>query len=65
MIYLPEGKQVQVDLSPYRVPFRVRWLDPSQGGRTRAEDVQGGEQVTLTSPWDAGDAVLVLRRLSR
>jgi len=60
IIYLPQGKQVQVDLTPFDVPFRVRWLDPSQGKQLRAEAVQGGKQVRLQSPFGDKDAVLVL-----
>jgi hypothetical protein len=60
IIYLPQGNQVSVDLSAYNVPFEVRWFNPAQGDRERGDDVQGGRQVTLQSPFAASDAILVL-----
>lgn len=60
IIYLPQGNQVRVDLSAHKAPFKVHWLNPAQGNRERGGDVQGGEQVTLQSPFAASDAVLVL-----
>lgn len=65
IVYLPQGKQVQVDLQAFAVPFSVRWLDPGQGKRVRGDNVQGGKQVTLQSPFGDSDAVLVLMRTPR
>jgi hypothetical protein len=60
LIYLPQGKEVRVDLTPSEVPFRVRWLDPSQGKQQRADAIQGGKELLLQSPFGDKDAVLVL-----
>ena len=65
IIYLPQGKQVRVDLSSYDVPFAVRWLDPTEGKRVRGDRVQGGKQVLLQSPFGDSDAVLVLMHVTR
>jgi hypothetical protein len=65
VVYLPKGKQVTVDLTGHVGPFKVHWLDLSQGTRQRGEAVQGGKKMTLTSPLGKQDAVLVLIASSR
>jgi hypothetical protein len=60
IIYLPLDNQVRVDLSAYDRTFQASWLDPSQGNSKGGDDVQGGRQVILRSPFSDGDSVLVL-----
>jgi len=60
IVYLPGGKEVTVDLSGQPGSYEVRWFEPGAGKSQRDEDVRGEKRVTLTSPFGADDAVLVL-----
>ncbi len=60
IVYLPEGKPVTVDLSGSKTHYAVRWFNPNDNSRQRADDIQGGAKQKFTSPFGNNDAVLVL-----
>ena len=60
VVYLPDGGQVEVDLSAAAKPLAVEWLDPRAGTSRAGEPVAGAGKRTLQSPLN-GPAVLVLR----
>ena len=62
LVYLPEGGEVAVDLSDAEGSLSVEWFDPSAGEFREGGTVGGGGEVTLTSPFEASDAVLYLKR---
>ncbi len=61
VIYLPDGGQVEVDLSAADKPLAVEWLDPRAGTSRAGEPVAGAGKRILLSPLN-GPAVLVLRK---
>jgi hypothetical protein len=60
VVYLPDGGQVEVDLSAAAKPLAVEWLDPRAVTSRAGEPVAGAGKRTLQSPLN-GPAVLVLR----
>ncbi len=60
LIYLPEGKDVTVDLSGQPGAYKVRWFEPGEGTSQHHDDIQGDQRVTLSSPFGQSDVVLVL-----
>ncbi|MGQ9525836.1 MAG: DUF6298 domain-containing protein [Armatimonadota bacterium] len=61
LVYLPDGGEVQVDLSVGRGAFSVEWIDPVEGTVETAPATEGGARRTFRSPTPA-DAVLYLKR---
>jgi hypothetical protein len=61
VVFLPEGREVEVDLSGASGSFEVQWLHPVTGTSQAGVPVQGGGKRRLTSP-RSGSAVLVLRK---
>lgn len=61
LVYLPEGGQVELDLSAASGPLAVHWYDPIGGRPTDGDKVQGGVQRRFKAPFD-GPAVLYVRK---
>ena len=61
IVYLPEGGEVTVDLTPARGSLKVRWVHPVSGAVTPAASVEGTSKRSFRAPWD-GHAVLHLKR---
>jgi len=61
VVFLPEGREVEVDLSGASSSFEVQWLHPVTGTSHAGEPIQGGAKRRLQSPL-GGPAVLVLRK---
>lgn len=59
LVYLPEGREVTVDLSATAKAFVVEWFDPRSGASRSGEAVTGGTRRSFHSPFD-NDAVLYL-----
>lgn len=62
LVYLPDGGEVQVDLSGATGQFAVEWMQPISGQITPGASLDGGRWRSLQAPFD-GDAVAFLRRL--
>jgi acetyl esterase/lipase len=63
LVYLPEGGEARVDLAGASGRFAVEWFHPDTG-RTKAGDaVDGGGKRSLSSPFEQGEAVLLLETL--
>lgn len=60
LIYLPEGGEVSIDLSSAGGAFAAEWFHPGSGRTLKGDAVRGGGGVALASPFDDGDAVLLL-----
>lgn len=60
LVYLPEGREVTVDLSGSTSAFGVEWVHPVEGTRVSGEGVTGGGKRVFRSPFQE-DAALVLR----
>ena len=58
LTYLPEGNAVQLDLTEATGSLRVEWFDPATGAKADGSPVQGGDTVTLSSPFPTGEALL-------
>ena len=59
-VYLPEGGNLEIDLSARTGDFDVVWFNPRDGSRISDGMVGGGETVPLAAP-DTADWALVLR----
>lgn len=59
LVYLPEGGEVEVDLSAAAGDFAVEWLNPETGDTSPGAAVSGGRQCAFTAPF-AGDAILFI-----
>ena len=62
LIYLPDGKEVVVDLSGASYPFEVEWFEPSTAHTQKGRAIQGGGKMRLTAPFNTDNAVLYLKR---
>ncbi len=60
IVYLPEGGEVNVNLSDARGVFKVQWIHPVEGTSYPAPSVEGGAQRSLKAPFE-GHAVAVLK----
>ena len=60
LVYLPEGGEVTVDLGDAEGAFSVEWFHPDTDKVEMGDPVRGGGSRTLRSPFDEGDAVLLL-----
>ena len=61
LVYLPDGGEVNVDLSGATEPFSVEWIHPITGEIVPGKDLDGGQWRSLKAPF-VGDAVLFLQR---
>ena len=61
VVYLPEGGEVDADVSAATGPLAVEWIEPVAGARRDGEPVAGGRRRRLRSPLP-GPAVLFLRK---
>jgi len=59
VVYLPEGGQVEVDLSVATEPLAVEWIAPVAGTSHAGKPTAGGAKRSLQSPF-RGPAVLLL-----
>ena len=60
LVYLPEGREVTVDLSATVKAFVVEWFDPRSGASRSGTSVAGGVRRSFHAPFD-NDAVLYLQ----
>lgn len=67
LVYLPDGGEIELDLSDASGRFKVQWFNPREGGKLlkgAVKKVRGGSRVSLgTAPIDAEEdwAILVTR----
>jgi hypothetical protein len=61
LVYLPEGLEVEIDLSGYPGLYDVAWFNPNSGESSKAEPVEGNRTLSLTSPFGDDDAVVYLK----
>ena len=60
VVYLPEGGNVELDLSAVSGQSRVEWIPPVEGAGQQGHDVAGSSKATLQAPF-AGPAVLYVK----
>ena len=61
LIYLPEGHEVTVNLNGFPGVYQTEWFDPDTGEFREAASIEGGKELSLTSPFGS-NAVLYLKR---
>ncbi len=61
LVYLPEGGEVNIDLSASSEKFNVEWFNPTNGEVIKTSAVIGGTKHSFVSPFN-GDAVLYLSK---
>ena len=60
LIYLPDDNEVVVDLDDVTGSLRVEWFNPNTGEFTKSGMIEGGREVSLTSPSGAIGVVVYL-----
>jgi len=61
LLYLPEGNQLEANLTGASSTFKVEWFDPQTGKEIDGGQVEGGKKVVFKSPFQTNEAVLYLR----
>jgi len=61
LVYLPEGREVFIDLEDTVGPFQVEWFNPENGKIKKSKKIEGGSRLSLTSPFETTDVLLYLR----
>jgi len=61
LVYVPEGREVVVDLEGCPGFYETEWFDPDSGESRKVESVEGGRKLSLTSPFESNRSVLYLR----
>lgn len=61
--YLPEGGEIELDLSAAQASLAVEWIEASAGASREGEAVVGGSALRLRAPF-SGPAVVWVRRQS-
>jgi hypothetical protein len=59
LVYLPEGRNVTVDLREVTGTLNVEWFNPNTGSKVLEDKKFGGGTHTFTAPF-GGDAVLYI-----
>jgi hypothetical protein len=61
MVYVPEGQPVTLDLEHVSGRFVSSWFSAVDGTERSGREIEGGSQVTLSSPFKEGDAMVWLK----
>lgn len=61
VVYLPEGNEVTVDLSPAKGTLKVTWIHPVDGTIVDGGKVNGGSKRTLIAPFSDHAALWLVR----
>ena len=62
LAYIPEGKQVEMDLGGSNSNFKVEWFDPTTGKKVDGGQIEGGKKIVFHSPFQSSEAVLYLKK---
>ncbi|KPK83209.1 MAG: hypothetical protein AMS27_13275 [Bacteroides sp. SM23_62_1] len=62
LVYLPDSDEVEVNLEDTPGSFQAEWFNPNTGEFTESDIIEGGDKVSLTSPYEGAGAVLYLKR---
>lgn len=61
LIYIPEGKKVEVNLTSIFGNFDVEWFDTVSGNYYEGVSIEGGREITLTTPFDMEESIVHLK----
>lgn len=61
LIYMPDEKRTEIDLSPESGTFNVQWFNPNNGISQSGSPIKGGGKVKLISPFNSEDAVVHIK----
>jgi hypothetical protein len=61
LTYIPEGNNVELDLSEATGDFSVEWFDPATGTKEEGTPIAGGKNIQLISPFSSGEALVYIR----
>lgn len=61
LVYLPEGKEVTIDLTSGEGVFKFIWINPITGRIMPGRKIQGGAQRTLISPLQGASALYIYK----
>lgn len=62
VVFLPDGVKATMDLSAASGKFAVEWYRVEDGKSQEDDDLVGGKEIELASPWSGHDVVLRLVR---
>ncbi len=61
LVYLPENREVVIDLQDASGLFEVEWFNPDQGEFIESESISGGSKLSFTSPFETPEVLLYLK----
>jgi len=61
LVYLPEKREVVIDLQDASSLFEVEWFNPDQGEFIESESINGGSKLLFTSPLETPEVLLYLK----
>lgn len=62
LVYLPDDKPITLDLGGAPGKFRSTWFSTLDGTEVPGQEIDGGERVSLSSPFPGGEALVYLKR---
>ena len=62
LVYIPDDQPVTLDLTEAPGIFHSTWIHTLDGSEKPGPDIEGGNELTLISPFQEGEAVLHLKR---
>jgi hypothetical protein len=62
LVYLPDSQEVVLDLNGFPGVYQSEWFNPGNDEFLKAEPVEGGKKLSMTSPFGHRDVVLYLKR---
>lgn len=66
LIYFPFGGTATINLRGNNVSYQVEWFIPNLNRTLNGtKPLAGGDYITLTAPYEAGDAVLYLKAIAK
>jgi hypothetical protein len=62
LVYFPDSTKVDINLAATDGSFDVEWFNTATGGFMKSDEIQGGRILSLTSPFDRGEAIVYLKK---
>jgi len=63
LVYLPESREVVIDLQDAPGLFEVEWFNPEKGEFIESGSINGGSKLSFTSPFENPDVLLYLKAI--
>ncbi|MFC2125675.1 DUF6298 domain-containing protein [Bacteroidota bacterium] len=64
LVYLPDSIDVSLNLDQISGTFSVEWFNPGTGEFQESEDINGGSEISFSSPFGTSDVLLYLKKVN-